>query len=114
MPELRNKSNDVTWYERATVGAGLTVRLGDVRMPKSFGMYVKLGVGDLTAWGNGAYFKLSLNGMVLVTIKDQLADLINPQWFTEEFQEGDKLSVEVYNPNTTNVDFAVVVQAFSS
>jgi len=113
MPVIQNRKS--YWsYERNNAVASMTSSLlnmfeiSSVTGPHE--LSVRLGISDKTAWSSGSFFLIRHNGRDLLTIDDQMADLLMPVSIPVELTGKDDFSVSFYNGTLNTVEAASIIR----
>jgi len=113
MPTVQNRHS--LWnYERAPqVAVAATALLNNVQFSGASGPHelsLRLGISDMAAWGAGSFFLIEHNGKELLTIDDQLADLLRPVSIPLELTGKDSIAISFFNASTGPVDASAVIR----
>ncbi len=109
---ISNRHGSLSYGTAASVSAGATVTLCDFSAPEGadiLGISLGLGISDVTAW-NACVFTLYRNGAKVLTIADQISDLLRPEFIPLEVKAKDKLRLDFSNGFTGNLDAAALLR----
>ena len=100
-------------YGRAEqVAAGGRVVLCDFRAPEGgeiVGLSLGLGISDVTQWGP-AYFVIRVNGQQAAEFRDQISDLLRPEFIPMPITPKARIEIEAINGSAAALDFAAIAR----
>ncbi len=100
-------------YGRAEqVAAGSKVILCDFRAPEGgeiVGLSLGLGISDVTQWGP-AHFIVRVNGQQAAEFRDQISDLLRPEFMPMPLQPKARIEIEAINGSAAALDFAAIAR----
>ena len=113
MPLIKNRKSVWSYERNASVAAASIAVLNDFDFSGLSGPHelsLRLGISDIAAWGGGSFFIIEHNGRDMLTIDDQLADLLRPISIPVELTGKDHITVGFYNGSTAAVEASSVAR----
>ncbi len=113
MSIVQNRKSLWSYDRIEKIASSAVALLANIQFSGASGPYelsLRLGISDLKAWGAGSFFLIDHNGKGLITIDDQLADLLHPLPIPVEMTGKDSISISFYNGSAAPVNAASVMR----
>jgi len=102
-------SGAMSYATAAALAIGSVTTLSSFRAPENVnikGLEFGATLSNQSAWGQGIFFEIVVNNTVLMTVYDEIGDLLRPSFLQLPINNKDLIELRFYNQSLAALDVA--------